>query len=304
MTNDIQTALASGSRKIGFLTWYDCRNASVTPTMLKALFDKHSLDESHFPDTIKPKNAFQKACRKAMVETSTSSDTRRSITKLIVDGLDKIIYGVVDLNVHEKAESIDPDFSDKVWLDKNTLSVGFDKGHNLSLHVKQIYDQLCGEYTTRDISRMIVKSLDRMASVSLRDAGVIYFVPAGFEKSLLALQGVVNDVGECNMRVYALGSGDGNSTGIEKAAKSQITDKIDAMKGDITDLKESIESGTVKGKTVDNSIEVRRKRFNELKMRCRVLADALKIKADVLEGNLSEVEDLINKELEAFVSAA
>ncbi|MGW8178771.1 MAG: DUF6744 family protein, partial [bacterium] len=294
MTNDIQSALASGSRKIGFLTWYDCRNASVTPTKLKALFDKHSLDESHFPDSIKPQNAFQKACRKAMAETSTSSDTRRSITKLIVDGLDKIIYGVVDLNVHEKAESIDPDFSDKVWLDKNTLSVGFDKGHDLSRNVKKIFDQLCGEYTTRDISRMIVKSLDHMASVSLRDAGVIYFVPVGFEKSLLALQGVVNDVGECNMRVFALGSSDGNSAGIEKAARSQIADKIEGMKEDIADLKESIESGTVKGKTVDNSIEVRRKRFNDLKMRCQVLADALKIKADTLEGNLSEVEDLIN----------
>jgi hypothetical protein len=303
MTNQLKDALASGT-KIGFLTWYDCRNASVTPTRLKNLFDTHGLDEVHFPDSIKPKNAFQKACRKAMADTSKSSDTRRSIAKLIVDGLDKIIYGVVDLNVHEKQESIDPDFSDKVWLDKNSLSVGFDKGHELSRHVKDIFDTLCGEYTTRDISRMIVKALDKMASVSLRDAGVIYFVPAGFETSLLALQSVVNSVGDCNMRVFALGAGDGNETGIQTAAKSQITDKINAMKDDIADLRESIEAGTVKGKTIENSIEVRRKRFNDVKMRCRVLADALKIKADTLEGDLDEVQTLIEKELDEFIGAA
>lgn len=304
MTKNIESALASGSYKIGFLTWYDCRNASITPTRLKALFDRHGLGESHFPDRIKPKNAFQKACRKAQSETSTTSDTRRSITKLIVDGLDKIIYGVVDLNVHEQSESIDPDFSDKVWLDKDSLTVEYDKGHELSRNVKNIYDKLCGEYTTRDISRMIVKSMDHMASVSLRDAGVIYFVPIGFETTLRALQAVVNDVGECNMRVYSLSDGNGNPAGIEQAARSQIADKIEAMKEDISDLKESISAGTVKGKTIENSIEVRRKRFKEVKMRCQVLADALKIKADILEGDLDEVEELMNKELDEFIGAA
>lgn len=301
MTNSIQSALASGSRKIGFLTWYDCRNVNITPTSLKAVFDKHGLSEVHLPDTIKPKNAFQKACRKAMVDINVNSDNRRSITKLIADGMDKIIYGVVDLNVHEQAESIDPDFSDKVWLDKNNLCVQYEKGHHLSKNIVDIFVKLCGEYTTRDISRMIVRALDHMASISLRDGGVIYFVPVGFEADLLALQKVVNDLGECNMRVFALGSDDRNSSKIEDAAKSQITDKIDSMKGDIKDLKESIESGRIKGGTIDNSIEVRRKRFNDLKVRCQILSDALKIKADVLEGNLSEVENLINQELEVFI---
>lgn len=303
MTNEIKNALAKGT-KIGFLTWYDCRNASVTPSRLKHLFDTHGLSQDHFPDTIKPKNAFQKACRKAMVDTSDSSDNRRSITKLIVDGLDKIVYGIVDLHVHEKQESIDPDFSATVWLDKDKLTVSYDKPHELAKRVKNIYDDLCGTYTTRDISRMIVKALDKMASVSLRDAGVIYFIPAGYETSLLALQSVVNAIGECNMKVFTLGAGDGNDKDVHAAAKSQIADKIEGMKADIADLRESIEAGTVKGKTIENSIEVRRKRFNEVKMRCRVLADALKIKAETLEGDLDEVQQLIEKELEEFVSGA
>ena len=302
MTPDIQTALASGDHKIGFLTWYDCRNASITPSMLKTLFKKHDFDEKYFPDDIKEKNAFQKACRKAMAESGKSSDTRRSIVKLIVDGMEKIVYGVVDLDVNEAQESINPDFSDKVWLDKDSISVHYDHGHSISQLIKTIFDQLCGEYTTRDISRMIVKSIDKMASIPLRDAGVIYFVPVGFEKDLQALQAVVNSVGQCNMRVFALGSEGGNTSGIQQAAKSQINDKILMMKVDIADLKTSIESNTIKGKTVENSIEVRRSRFNELKMRCQILADALHIKADSLTGELEEINGMIKKDLEDFVN--
>ena len=302
MTEQVKNALATGT-KIGFLVWYDCRNASITPTRLKNLFDNYDLDECYFPDNIKPKNAFQKACRKAMADTSSTSDTRRSISRLIADGIDKIIYGVVDLNVHESDESIDPNFSDKVWLNKDNLSVEFDNGHALSVNVKNIYNKLCGEYTTRDISRMIVKTLDQLASVSLRDAGVIYFVPAGCETQLFALRDVVNSVGDCNMRVFTLGSGDGNISGIETAAKSQIADKIETMKNDIENLRESIEDGSVKGKTIENSIIVRKQRLNSMKSRCRMLATALKIKAEDLEGNLSEVEDLLNKQLNEFVGA-
>jgi len=256
------------------------------------------------PDQIKPKNAFQKACRQAMVDTSKSSDNRRSITKLIIDGVDRLIYGVVDLNVHEKQESIDPDFSDKVWFNKKNYSVESEKNHPLSRRVVDIYNSLLGEYTTRDVSRMIVKTLDSLASISLRDAGVIYFVPVAFENDLMALQNVVNDLGSSNMRVYALGAGDGNEANIESAAKSQIADKIERMKADITELKQSIVDGSIKGKTIDNSIEVRVRRFNELKTKCQVLADALKIKAELLEGDLGQVQEMMDRELEEFLTGA
>jgi len=303
MPPNIQAALASASHTIGFLTRYDCRNASVTPSMLKTLFKKHGLDDKYFPDDIKEKNAFQKACRRAMAESGKTSDTRRSIVKLIVDGLDKIVYGVVDLDINESQESIEPDFSDKVWLDKDALTVNFDNGHPTSKLIRDIFNQLCGEYTTRDISRMIVKSLDQMASIPLRDAGVIYFIPVGYEKDLHALQAVVNDVGQCNMRVYALADGDGNASEIQTVAKNQINDKIAAMKADIAELKESIQSNTIKGKTIENSIEVRKLRFKELRERCQILADALRIKADSLTGELDEVSKLIKKDLEDFVNA-
>lgn len=301
MTN-IKDALASGSHKLGCLTWYDSRDVNVTPTRLKMLFDKHGLDTRHFPQDIKPKNAFQKSVRKAIADVSKSNDDRRCIAKLIVDGESKLVYGVVDLNVHELSESIDPDFSDKVWLDKNSFSVSYEHGHELSKKVKNLFDQLCGEYTTRDVSRMIVKTMDRLCSVPLRDAGVIYFVPVEFDKELRALQNVVNDLGNCNMRVYTIGTHDGNVEGIEKAAKSQIQDKISKLKDEIEDLKISISDGTVKGKTIENSVEVRRRKFNELKMRCLILSDTLRIKADSLEGDLGEIDKMIAQELETLIA--
>lgn len=299
----IERALAKGTT-IGFLTWYDCREVHVTPTRLISLFDQHGLDKKHLPDRIKPKNAFQKACRQAMVDTSKSSDNRRSITKLISDGVNKLIYGVVDLNVHEANESIDPDFSDKVWFNKTNLTVDSEKNHPLSRRVVDIYNSLLGEYTTRDISRMIVKTLDALASISLRDAGVIYFVPAAFEEQLVALKNVVNDLGDSNMRVFTLGAGDGNEASVQTEAKSQINDKIEKMRSDIFELRQSIVDGTIKGKTIENSIEVRRRRFAELRTKCHVLADALKIKADSLEGELNEVEKLMEKELTEFLTGA
>jgi len=298
--SDIKQALASGN-KIGHLIWYDCRNASITPTSLKNLFMKHGLDTTYFPDNIKPKNAFQKACRQAMVKDSSSSDNRRSVVRLIVDGMNKIVYGVVDLDVNKQSEEIEPDFSDRVWLDKDNLTVGYDKGHPISKKIKNIYLQLCGEYTTRDISRMIVKSADKMYATSLRDAGVVYFIPVAFESVLLSLQSVVNDIGQCNMRIYDIGDSDANVSNIQQTARSQINDKIKQMKTDIADLRSSIDNNTIKGKTVANSIDVRLKRYKEIKDRCKILADALKIKAESLEGDLDEVGSLIKNELLSVV---
>ena len=302
MTEDIKKALASGDNVIGFLVWYDCENAHVTPSTLKTLFNKYGLDEAHLPESIKPKNAFQKACRQAMAETSTSSDTRRSITKQIVDGMDKIMYGVVDLDINDKAESIEPDFSDRVWLDKANWTVHWEKGHTTSKKVKQIYDTLCGEYTTRDISRMIVEAMEKMAALSMRKAGVVYFVPIAYEKALQALQSVVNDIGQCNMQLFALGDASSskfnNRMSVANAAKDHVNNKIQDMKDDIADLKKSIADGDIKGKTTVNSIEVRWARFRELKEKCGVLADALKVKAEVLEGELESVAVMIRKDLE------
>lgn len=294
---NIKNALASGEYKIGSLIWYDCRNASITPQQLKTLFSKHNLNTRFFPQSIRPKNAFQKACRKAMAESGQSSDTRRSITKLIIDGSEKLVYGVVDLDVNESAQEIQPDFSDRVWFDKGSMSVGFDHGHETSRKIQQHFNTLCGEYTTRDISRMVTKTLEKLCSVSLRDAGVIYFVPVAFEDDLQALQAVVNDVGQCNMRVFALASNDGNVGGIKEAARSQINDKIDKLKKDIAHLKSSMEVGSIKGASLTNSIDVRMKRFTELKEQCSILADALHVKADSLLGDLDKVGDLIKNEL-------
>ena len=310
MVKEVSKALASGNNVIGFLVWYDCENAHVTPTSLNNLFVKHSMPQDSkgkfldLPEAIKPKNAFQKACRLAMAKDDSSNTTRTTRTKLIVDGMGKIVYGVVDMDVNERSESIEPDFSDRVWMDKGNNTVQYDKGHPTSKKVKLIFDTLCGEYTTRDISRMIVDAMDRMAALSLRKAGVVYFVPVANEKQLIALQGVVNDIGQCNMQIFALGDDSvggkfANKSGVTAAAKSHVNSKIEEMKADIASLKDSMVEGTLKGQSAKNSIDVRMARFHELKSKCQILADALKMKAEDLEGDLNSVETLIHEELEA-----
>lgn len=295
----IQDALASG-HKIGDLCWYDCENVHITPAELVILFDQYGLDHHYLPDKIKPKNAFQKACRQAIIfdqqGQGTSNDRRRSVVKIIVDDIDKIAYGVVDLDVQEKTESIDPNFSDTVWLDKDKFTVHNKNEHPMSLKIKEIFNRLCGEYVTRDISRMIVKAMEKMHCISLRNAGVIYFVPLALEGELKSLQSVVNSIGNCNMRVFEIG--DGNSQSVVNEAKSQINSKIESMRYDIGELKLSIKEGLLKGKSVENSVIVRWRRYNELKSKCAILADALHIKADMLMGDLQSVATLIKQDLE------
>lgn len=299
---DIKQALNKGNHKLGNLVWYDCANISVTPTRMVHLFEKHGLNMKYMPDSIKPKFAFQKACKMAVNHDNGTTDTRKSVVKLIEDGIDTLVYGIVDLDVNKEEEEINPNFSDKIWLNKSDFTVKSQNGHPLCAAIKVLYDKLCGEYVTRDISRMIVAAIKDMASISLRDSGVVYFIPAAYDTEITALQGVVNDLGNSDMRLFALSSGDGNDSRLESTAKSQIANKIEKMKEELNELKTSIEDGKLKGKTIDNSIEVRRQRYNKIKEQCRVLADALRIKAEDLEGNLSEIDIMIKKELEGFLS--
>lgn len=298
MVPNLEEALAGSGDIIGHLMWFDCENAHITPGQLKNLFNKYGLNEDYLPEDIKFKNAFQKACRQVMTKTGQSSDTRKSVTKLIIDGMDKIVYGIVDLDVDQDKESINPDFSDRVWLDKGSCAVQWDHGHPASKMVKKIYDQLCGEYTSKDISRMVVRSMNKLAGISLRKAGVVYFVPVSHVNDLQALKSVVNSIGQCNMQTFAVGAGKGNKETVTEAAKNHINDKIQVMKNDIAELKQSIQDGTIKGKVMENSIDVRLRRYRELKEKCGILADALRVKSESLEGELESVGKLIKMDLE------
>ena len=201
-------------------------------------------------------------------------------------------------NFDKIQEGIEPDFSDRVWFDKQNQTVHNDNKHPVSLKIGQIYNQYCGEYTTRDIARMVVGTLDRMKVVHMRRAGVLYFIPSRYTKDLEALQNVVNDIGSCNFQTLALYSGDGtNQKSVTENAKSQISDKIKNMKDDLAELKQSIDDGTIKGQTASNSIDVRYERYKELKEKCLVLADSLKIKAEILLGDLDEVGRSIKEDM-------
>jgi len=309
VTKDLQSVLAStGGSIFGYLTWYDCENAHITPKQLEQLFGKHGMTKNadgefvDIPEDIKPKNAFQKACRKVLSEEGMTSDTRRLVVKLIVDGDAKIVYGVVDLPIDKVTDSIKPDFSDRVWLDKDKYTVHYDNGHQASKRIAALYNQFCGEYTTRDVSRMVVNTMNRLHVVSLRKSGTLYFIPVQHTKEMLALQGVINDIGQCNFQTLTLYSNDSNIATVEQSARTQINDKINAMKEDLAELMQSVKDGTIKGKTIENSWEVRMRRYKELKEKCNVIADALRIKADSLVGDLEDVGKAIKDELTAIAA--
>ena len=318
MKTEIKAALEKGE-KIGALVWYSCEKAAITPSKLRQLFDQHSMRKAKdkdgndyfvdFPEDIKEKNAFQKACRLAMTrqnsdEGGNTTDNRRSVVKLIVDGKDHIAYGVVDLNVESVGENIDPDYSAKVWMEKGSGTVKFDKDHPLVDRIVAMFNELQQTYTSRDISRITVNALERMHCVSLRPGGGVYFIPVQSSDDLSALQNVINAIGACRMDVFTIGNDNGNTGSLATSVKSHINDKIEEMKADLADFRESLVNQSLKGKSANNSLEVRVRRYNELKLKCQVMADALKVKADSLLGDLDDVGKALSTDLRSLVLAA
>jgi len=144
-------------------------------------------------------------------------------------------------------------------------------------------------FIARDLSEMMREIVAGMNAVSLRQAGGVYFVPAGERDSLLRLRQLIAgipQVAELDPFVCALGVPDAVEAkrGLSKAVHAGLLDEINSLRGDLGRLSESGER--LREKTIAQRLII----YKRLKAKAEMYQELLGMRQDQVRAGIAGLE--------------
>jgi hypothetical protein len=144
-------------------------------------------------------------------------------------------------------------------------------------------------FIARDLSEMMREIIDGMNAVSLRQAGGVYFVPAGERDSLFRLRQLITDipqVAELDPFVCALGVPDAAEAkrGLSKAVHAGLLDEVNSLRGDLNRLSESGER--LREKTIAQRLVI----YKRLKAKAEMYQELLGMRQDEVRAGIVALE--------------
>jgi uncharacterized protein DUF6744 len=144
-------------------------------------------------------------------------------------------------------------------------------------------------FIARDLSEMMREIVAGMNAVSLRQAGGVYFVPAGERDSLLRLRQLIADipqVAELDPFVCALGVPDAVEAkrGLSKAVHAGLLDEINSLRGDLGRLSES--GDRLREKTIAQRLVI----YKRLKAKAEMYQELLGMRQDEVRAEIAGLE--------------
>jgi hypothetical protein len=144
-------------------------------------------------------------------------------------------------------------------------------------------------FIARDLSEMMREIIDGMNAVSLRQAGGVYFVPAGDRDSLIRLRQLIADipqVAELDPFVCALGVPDAVEAkrGLSKAVHAGLLDEISSLRTDLGRLSES--GDRLREKTIAQRLVI----YKRLKAKAEMYRELLGMRQDEVRAGIAALE--------------
>src|SRR5262245_33547414 len=144
-------------------------------------------------------------------------------------------------------------------------------------------------FIARDLSEMMREIVAGMNAVSLRQAGGVYFVPAGERDLLLRLRQLIADipqVAELDPFVCALGVPDAVEAkrGLSKAVHAGLLDEINSLRGDLGRLSES--GDRLREKTIAQRLVI----YKRLKAKAEMYQELLGMRQDEVRSEIAGLE--------------
>ena len=144
-------------------------------------------------------------------------------------------------------------------------------------------------FIARDLSEMMREIVAGMNAVSLRQAGGVYFVPAGERDSLLRLRQLIAgipQVAELDPFVCALGVPDAVEAkrGLSKAVHAGLLDEINSLRGDLGRLSES--GDRLREKTIAQRLVI----YKRLKAKAEMYQELLGMRQDEVRAEIAGLE--------------
>jgi hypothetical protein len=280
----IKKALATGGEHLGDLIFWSLSDARIDRTNLESVWAGAGLDPELLPDAPTAEKVLKIAVREAQVGNLDR------LIRLAKEDESELVYAVVreqrpgdgNLDYHQEA---------RIALDRQREMFSSDRpGHDLVATVKSRFEMYRTTHHPDDVRRAIVKTLNSLAAVTLRDGGGIYWVPSPFAEKLRRLQSAIEKIGAS--RVYLLPvhkSAEAEQT-LGEIAKGSIEEELAALQSEISTF---LHTPPERASTLMRRFDA----FEALRNRAKLYRDVLHVQVEDLDQQLNKlsgaVEDML-----------
>lgn len=270
---------------LGDVLWWSLSDARIDRSSLEVLWAGTGLDAELLPDAPTAEKALKLAVREAQV------GNQDRLIRLGKETGDEIVYSVV----HEKRSadgSLDYSTEARMTLDRQREVFGSDHPtHDLVASVEARFKMYRTTHHPDDVRRTIVKTLNSLAAVTLRENGGIYWVPAPFAETTRRLQTAIEKIGAS--RVYLLPlhkSADAEKT-LGEIAKGSIEVELAALQ---TEIAAFVQAPPERGSTLIRRFDA----FEALRGKAKLYRDVLAIEVQGLDQQLDTLSATVEQMLD------
>lgn len=210
LRNQLQTgqviAKTEGQGSIGHLFWYSIQNVKISREELEQKMNVFHIDTKYLPNPIRPADAFRRATqelKRTKVPTMKPNVYLNYLTREVMTDSQFTQRNVVVESVDRAGKKLAYETEAvKLVLRKSDNTVSLDAtttdhiAIQLAEEAKERYEQYKSLYDSQNIRQFIGRILEHMATTSVRASGGVYFVPYTYDKQLLALAELINDLSE------------------------------------------------------------------------------------------------------------
>ena len=271
---------------LGDVLWWSLSDARIDRISLEALWAGAGLDAELLPDAPTAEKALRLAVREAQV------GNQDRLIRLGKETAEELVYAVV----HEQRSgdgALDYTTEARMTLDRRRdVFVADHPTHDLVASVEARFKTYRTTHHPDDVRRTVVKTLNNLAAVTLRENGGIYWVPAPFAEKTRRLQAAIEKIGAS--RVYLLPlhkSADAEKT-LGEIAKGSIETELAALQ---TEIASFIGAPPERASTLVRRFDA----FEALRGKARLYREVLAVEVQGLDDQLDKlsgaVEDLLQQ---------
>ena len=287
----VRSTLARGGELIGTLCWWTLSEVRVARAHLEAVWMAAGLDPFLLPEPPTPEKALKLAARQAQLGRPDL------LVRLGKEDEREVVFAVVRER-HLSNGNLDYVQEARVVLVRTTGDLASDDPHHDVVAAMQTgYRELLHTHQSDDVRRAIMRVLDRCASVTLRESGGVYWVPAQFSTEVRRLQNAIEQVGSSKMQLLPVHrSADAERT-LGEVARGSIEGEIASLAAELEAFLAAPPSRT---STLTNRLEA----FEQLKARGQLYSSVLHVSFLDLEDKLAALTQSVEQMLDSRAEAA
>lgn len=286
-----------GLEIIGWFIWWTIRDVTITRDAFAALLKSAGL--KYLPKQPKQHTTYLKAIAKVQAEHRKDGLLIRPIKKRG----DEYVHGLVDEKVLGN-EHLNYKHEANLRFFKNGTMVCDNPDHEAYQLVLKYYDMYKETMDSDDIREVLFQILNDTYSLSVRNHGGIYFVPAEYSNVVEQLEKVVSGLGgDCYMATAPQIDEEKTKKAVYKAFVEGLKERIAAFR---TQLEANLTDTEVdKNNRHYNSVTTRKhsalvsrlSEYREMKKEIEFYADAMDFQASNLREELEGLGDRLQKKL-------